>query len=564
MEKIKNFYKNKTTLSNCILLAIITFAGWLIFKGHYANILTDFGRELLFPEAVMKGNVLYKDILCIYFPLAYQLNALAYMLFGACVQTLEICGLFNITLLVLSLYLLSEEFLDRKISFALSVTTLVASAFNGTLFNMILPYSTGFTYGVTASVLTILFAVKYIKTEKFYFLVLSYLLLGVAFTFKGEFGLILPVLIYLSFWAKPCKIKENFINALAFAIVPFISLGTLMLQGLSLGEIITAAEFMKTFFSTDSMIYHLGKTGGIFTFEKISLYWQTIVSLLIFYGVAIVLFVRTKNRHLLWASAIICAILLNVTKVWLHAVFVPITLLVLLIWKFKSLRQNLPLLVLTLSSIALTARMFWSLILSTYGLYTAPIALLTLIVLFVNYLPEHTKIGVGDVKKFIVFALCCYSIYFLAFDIYQRQMNDTKISTEKGTIYLPAKEAETLNNAVDYVLKNTTKEQKVLFLQEGTFLNFLTNRPLDLKMHMVDRLYFEAIGEKKIVENLKNADYEVIFLAEGYGLTRFGKPYLYGSDNAILRYIFENYDLEWRNSFEKKGIKNNLYCLRHK
>ena len=101
-------------------------------------------------------------------------------------------------------------------------------------------------------------------------------------------------------------------------------------------------------------------------------------------------------------------------------------------------------------------------------------------------------------------------------------------------------------------------------MQEGTFLNFLTNRPLDLKMHMVDRLYFEAIGEDKIVENLRDADYEVIFLAEGYGLTRFGKPYLYGSDNAILRYIFENYNLEWRNNFTKKGIKNNLYCLRHK
>ena len=564
MEKIKAFYNKKTTLSNCILLAIIAFVGWLIFKGHYTNILTDVGREMLYPEAVSTGKVLYKDILCIYFPLAYQLNAVAYKAFGATVQTLEFCGLINITLFVLSFYLLSEEFSDKKLSFALATTTLAASAFNGTLFNMILPYSTGFTYGITASVLTILFAVKYIKTEKFYFLGLSYLLLGIAFTFKGEFGLILPVLIYLSFWAKPCKIKENFINAFAFAIVPVISLGMLMLQGLTAGELIAAAEFMKTFFSTDSMLYHLGKTGGIFTPEKISVYRQTIISLLIFYGISIVLFNRTKNRKLLWASAIICAILLNITKVWLHTVLIPITLFVLLIWKFKSLKENLPLMILTLSAIALTMRMFWSLILSTYGLYTAPIAALTLIVLMVNFIPKQTKISGEDVRNFTIFALGCYLIYFLAFDIYQMQTNNTKVSTEKGTVYLPQKEADSLNNLIKYLYSSVAADKKVLILQEGMAINFLTNRSVDMNMPMVDRLYYEAIGEDKIVENLKNSDYDLIFIIEGFGFTRFGKPYLYGSDNAILRYIVANYDFEWQDSFVKRRINNHITCLKHK
>ena len=61
MEKIKTFYKDKTNLCNCLLLAIISIVGWLFFKGHYANIMTDVGREMLFSEAVLKGNVLYKE-----------------------------------------------------------------------------------------------------------------------------------------------------------------------------------------------------------------------------------------------------------------------------------------------------------------------------------------------------------------------------------------------------------------------------------------------------------------------------------------------------------------------
>ena len=220
--------------------------------------------------------------------------------------------------------------------------------------------------------------------------------------------------------------------------------------------------------------------------------------------------------------------------------------------------------VLILSAIALTTRTFWTLLLSIYGFYTAPIAILTLLVLIIEYMPENKKLNIDYLKKFFIFALSSYLIYFIAFDIYQRQTNNTKISTEKGTVYLPQKEAECFNNAIKYLQTSTTENQKVLILPEGTTLNFLTNRKVDLNMPMIDRLYYDAIREDKIVENLKKSDYDVIFIAEGFGLTRFGKPYLYGSDNAILRYIFENYDLEWRNNFIKKGINNNLFCLKHK
>ena len=78
------------------------------------------------------------------------------------------------------------------------------------------------------------------------------------------------------------SIKENCINIVAFSIIPALSLSILFLQGLSFNDIISAAEFMKTFFSTEAMIYHLGMTGGIFTFEKFSLYGTTIFNLLIF------------------------------------------------------------------------------------------------------------------------------------------------------------------------------------------------------------------------------------------------------------------------------------------
>lgn len=565
MKKITNLYQEKVALYNCILLAVLTLIFWFAFKGHYCNILTDFGRELIFPEAILKGEVLYKDILCIYFPLAYQLNAIAYLFFGANVQTLEFCGLINITLFVLSFYLLSEEFLDKKLSFVLSATVLIASGFNGSLFNMILPYSTGLTYGMTTSIISILFAIKYIKTDKFYFIILSYFFCGTAFTFKGEFGLLLPVLMYLSIFAKPCKIKQNLANFLVFCVIPFISLGCLIFQGLTIDEIFAAADFMKRFFSTDSMIYHIKQTGGLFSSSKISLWIQSFINLTIFFVISFFLYLKTKGKKLIFFSLCCCTILLNFTKVWLHTCLIPITLFVLLIAKFNSLRRNnLPVFILTLSALALVSRMFWSLILSIYGFYTAPIAILTLIVLTNTYVTNNERFNIQDLKNFFIFILSGYFIYFLAFDIYQRQTNNTKISTEKGTIFLPYKEAETFNKVIKYILNYTTKDQKVLVLQEGTAINFLTDRKVDMKMPMIDRLYFEAMDKKEIVKNLENYNYDIIFIVEGFGLTRFGKPYLYGSDNVILRYVFTNYDLEWQNDFVKKKIENHLYCLKRR
>ena len=106
MDKIRNFYKEKTQLCNVAILLVMTLIGWLFFKGHYSNIMTDFGREMLFPQLMNSGNVLYKDILCIYFPLGYQFVALMYTLFGTSIFTLEICGLLAITLFVFLLVFL--------------------------------------------------------------------------------------------------------------------------------------------------------------------------------------------------------------------------------------------------------------------------------------------------------------------------------------------------------------------------------------------------------------------------------------------------------------------------
>ena len=121
--------------------------------------------------------------------------------------------------------------------------------------------------------------------------------------------------------------------------------------------------------------------------------------------------------------------------------------------------------------------------------------------------------------------------------------------------------AKAINYAIKYIQQYSTPEQKILFLPEGTALNFLTERPIDLHLHMADRLYYEAIGAENIIENIKNNDYEMVFVVKGYGLTKFGKPYLYSDDNPVVVYLKQNYKMDWETNYYDGKSDNIMWCF---
>ena len=75
-----------------IALCALCIAGLALFLGHYSEFLIDVGREIYYPERILQGDILYKDLFDIYGPLAYQFNAILYKLFGAKLSTLYGAG----------------------------------------------------------------------------------------------------------------------------------------------------------------------------------------------------------------------------------------------------------------------------------------------------------------------------------------------------------------------------------------------------------------------------------------------------------------------------------------
>ena len=155
-------------------------------------------------------------------------------------------------------------------------------------------------------------------------------------------------------------------------------------------------------------------------------------------------------------------------------------------------------------------------------------------------------------------------IYFSFFTIYDGsktiKTNTTPLKTTKGTIYLPELKTQSIENTIKYIEQYTAPEQKILVLPEGMAFNFLTNRGIDYKLPMADRLYYDAIGSEKIIKSIKDNDYEIILIAKGYGLTNFGRPYLYDDDNEVVKYIQKHYVLDWETKY-KDNAKSKEYNI---
>ena len=164
--KISNYkYEIIILLFNLILISIFFYS--------HGNISTDVGREALIPQAILNGEVLYKDILNIYGPTSYFINAIFYKIFSVKLETLYFAG--SLTAIIFSFFIfkVSTFFLSKKISLIVSCFIIVSCCYNSGLYNFIFPYSFAVIYGLTSYVLAVYFLIKYIDRLKDKFIFLS-------------------------------------------------------------------------------------------------------------------------------------------------------------------------------------------------------------------------------------------------------------------------------------------------------------------------------------------------------------------------------------------------------
>ena len=540
---MKKFFIENKYIS---ILWVLCFIALLIFTGHYANILLDVGREVYYPEQILKGKVLYKDLFVIYGPFSYLWNALLYKIFGTNLTSLYISGAVCSIGIVSAVYLIARKFLTEIMSFSLGFFTIVTGICAFHLFNFTFPYSWGMLYGTLGFLYSLFFLIQYKETDENKFLYLSALLAGLCAVNKYEFLIYSGLLFVIVLFSRNLKIILNSITC--FAIVPLISFGILFAQGLGIDNLIETSKIIHKMAGCKTLEFFY-KSQGVFFNKMVFEVWavnilKTAAGLL---GLFLAGFVMNKNKIAGYSIAVLSVIASYYLAGYKSFVFLIPLLFVFAIVCFKELKANLPVFILVVSALSVSLKSFWGLTPANYGNYYTAILLTAFFALLFTLFDKKYQ-------KYAAVFILTVSLSYLAAYGFERHSLNNKITSAKGTIYTNKNHAASINGLLEF-LENKENTDMVIF-PEGLIVNFLSkySTPSDDFYNSLIPLYSETFTDEALIKHFEQT-----------------KPVYIVFSNQSMRdyyfpYICQNYALQFcgyvNNNYTKvKDIYNGLNFL---
>lgn len=462
---MSNFLKSDKGIILLLLILFFCFLPFFFLK--QGLLLIDTGRELYLSQQVAQGGILYKDILNIYGPFAYQLNAILFNIFGEKLVIPYIAGIINSIIIVITLYLISREFLNKKTSFLLSILTMFSLVFTTFLFNSNITYSYGIVYALSSVLLSILFLTKYIKNSEVKFVYLSCFFAGLSVANKYEFILYPIVLFFVFSLTKTLKIKQKLIALLSFFLMPVVCFSTLFLAGLTISDLKNAIETMIKLGTSENIKFFYSNFGNFF--DSIML------------------------KKIIYRNPLIGVL-----------GFLPIINIVLFCSQIKKFIKDKAIFIFCIASFLCTIKFLLFLNIAHMGAFLFPLCMLTTLVLIKNF---ETKIQ----YKYLI--LICLIFIFAAKDFSSLKDKSFQLITHKGNINTYFKDGKIIKETYNYLIRNTKETDKVVILPEGAIINFLSDRKTDNLYHnLVPLYYIDTFGEEKVLNNFKEnpADYYII------------------------------------------------------
>lgn len=584
---IKGFInKNKWDII-CYSIVLFFFLDLnIIYWGKLGNFLLDGGREAYIPLAILRGEILYKDILNIYGSLGYQINAVLYFLFGSSFKVLFWAGIVNALIIITSIYYLARQYLSEILSMVSCIFILVFCCFSvGESVNYIFPYSYATYYALTFFLLSLIFLLKYLKgVDKNIYALLSFFALGTSIACKIEFILFLFILIFSIIFIKPLKFRYWIDSIFLLFLAPVLSFGILCTQGLNIYDINNFIIFINKYANVDSMKFYL-KTSGVYprTYMNHSLeFAQGIISFIVFNSFLYCLFQTIKNQNknkLMHVLLIICSLISfylillssnfseyklayymqNGVEPWVVVGFFGwigwsslLILFVQLFFYFKDKdkkTEDIFFIILIISSI-LTNRSLFFLDANLYGNFSFPLSFLVNLIFWVKYIPRYFGLIDKDSWQKTSIIIFMFLSLFIGFNYYKFNFNSGNIrarlfslKTNKGDIYLPKQIGYCLQEALKYINSYAPEKSKIVMWPEGPILSFITDRTTMSNFHSLITPEVEAISEDKIIKEIsvESPDYIMINNID----TFYYKDCYFGFDYAkkIMSFINNKYSL---------------------
>ena len=567
---------NKTAKADILNLSVLTVLFFCFVRLFYAkqgSIFYDTGKEFLFPQLILEGKILYKDLFNLYGPFTFQFNALLYKMFGVSSNVILNAGVAIALGIMYMCYFITRKFSSSLTSF---VTTIVAfilifklNSGSATLGSYLLPYSFSISYAFLFALISIGAFFKYITSGNVNWMYLCAIFIGLDFVTKLDFlGVSLFILGYVLF-DKNIKTKEKCVTFIMCTIPSIICWGMLIAQGLTFSDFIEYFDFIKVFQSTKS-ITEFNKTffGLQFSLPHsiyvLSIMKNFVISAIPLFAISYFLYIsirKLNNKLLAILLVVLCCEIFpllfslpygkiensDIIFCWFSYPIIGIVIYLIATKYFSDFRsdETKQLYLLTIIfSLLVNIRYFWNIQTSMGGNFSLLLYFIVFVVFCLEILAKNDEF----MKKTIAIFFIALSVKYIA--------HYTDIAKEYGHVFNSPKGYIVLSQPYDSALEeirhflniHATKESKVLMVPESPMVGFFMEVKTNERIYSVIPHWIEAVGEEKMLESISDFEPDYIILTVSEFDPHFTKGW-FGRD------IGENIYMYIRNKYEVMDVQ---------
>jgi hypothetical protein len=549
-------------LAGLLLAAVgaVLFAESYLRWGHP---IIDLGRDLYVPSRLLEGQVLYRDLLYNYGPLAPYLLALVVALLGDGLPVFAGFGIAVGLAALAALYATAHRLGGAALGFSAALLFLVLSFFANSTWgcNFVLPYSFAATLGTAASLWSFYFLLRYLYDgRRGAFLIASVGFLFLAVLAKQEIGLGIALVHALAWWAHGVP-RGSVLRIVGLGLaLGLVFVGVFAQRGPEEHALLAEnlAKFVgdpvsASFFEVVAGLDRSG-TNLLRALEAVARVGG--LMLLAGLGSGVVRLARQRRFGASLASAVSLGV--GLWLIWASAGVrllqaTPLIALAVVAYHLVRDRRD-PLLLLAAYALLSAPRVLLEFHPMWYGFYLVVPAYPFLVYLVGQRLPLRP-----DVRHFVVGALAALAILSLwrfheEMRISYEEMTSV-LATPKGTLRDdPVGRAEAIQEFLTYTAERFEREPRMVVFPEGVSLNYFAGvaNPTAYYLFTPPEIASPTVS-RRVLEELRSTRPEYVVITSRdlreFGHSRFGVDYA----PDLGAWIRQGYVLERGFGGDRKG-----------
>jgi hypothetical protein len=499
----------RTTLSAVLGLVALWAALFWVTWATWGNLTIDCGREMYVPVALLRGKMLYRDVLYIYGPLSPYFNSMLFRVFGIHLTVLYWAGALSALFSGVFLYLTGMELGSWPAGIG-AASIVQIQAFESSYMCFPLPYSFASVYGCLTACLFLWLTVRSYKSPKLIWIFGAGCAAAVALLLKPEFGFACYTTLGILIVARAARRGWISFAYDCLAILPGVTACLLVIGWMvSIAGVsfITQENIMSwptSYFMRRFGARWLAITGCTITPRIVgaAAMWTLVLLAVAFVANRILRRVKSDlSPFFVWvplatvaAAGILWFLPWRVSLVGgLRRILFPKQMVCLIAiaaavlfaraWREHSKEIFPPVvLVLTFSSL-LALRLLFGISPWGYSIYYDGPAILAFLLLASVVIPRagRSQVFVNRTQLLIAFSIVMVALLYATIIDYDLA-NRVPLVTEVGTIKVSKAMAESYGAAIDFMKGAKARGQAVLSIPEDTSLYFLSGMDCPLRM----------------------------------------------------------------------------------